>query len=128
MPIRNAVVLVIALTIGCSEGPRLYTVSGTVTVNKMPLAKGVIYFNPDPRTGNDGPQGHAIIDGGQYTTTGPMGKGIVGGGYVIRIECFDGIPGAELPMGKKICADFETTRDLPKADSQQDFDVPMIAQ
>ncbi|CAN5577931.1 hypothetical protein BH11PLA2_BH11PLA2_49320 [soil metagenome] len=112
------------LVTGCGDGsPKVYTVKGAVTYNGKPLPKGVIYFNPDPRKGNDGPQGHALIIDGQYTTEGPMGKGVVGGSFVVRIEGFDGKPGSELPMGKPIFTDYTETRDFAAAAQEQNFEI-----
>jgi hypothetical protein len=111
------------LVLGCNNGPTIFHVEGMVTYKGQPLPKGVIYFDPDPRQGNDGPQGHAIITDGKYTTRGELGKGVVGGAYIIRIEGFDGKPGNELPLGKPLFTSFSETRSLEAADQTQDFTI-----
>jgi hypothetical protein len=109
------------LLLGCSSGPSIYHVEGTVMFREQPLPKGVIWFDPGP--GNDGPQGHAIVTDGKYSTRGEMGKGVVGGAYIIRIEGFDGVPGSELPLGKPLFTNFKETRTLETADQTQNFTV-----
>src|SRR5262249_30095854 len=109
---------------GCGRGLRLYDVSGQVTYDGKPLPAGVIYFDPDVSRKNDGPQGYAVIKNGAYSTTARGGKGVVGGPYVARIEGFDGKPGEELPLGKPLFTDYQESRELPRAKSEQDFAVP----
>lgn len=111
------------LMVGCG-GPKLYDVSGRVSYDGQPLPAGVIYFDPDVTKKNDGPQGYAIIKDGAYSTATKGGRGIAGGPHVVRIEGFDGKPGAELPLGKPLFTDYQERRDLPRAGSQQDFTVP----
>jgi hypothetical protein len=48
---------------------------------------------------------------------------VVGGGYIVIIEGYDGVKGPELPLGQKILRDYTETRDLPAANSEQNFDV-----
>jgi hypothetical protein len=69
-----AVVLVVGLLAGCSSGPASATVSGEVTVDGKPLAKGVISFAPadgvgQPATGN--------IENGKYSVSTTAGKKMV---------------------------------------------------
>jgi hypothetical protein len=113
------------LLAGCSRGPTRYDVSGAVTYQGRPLPAGVIFFTPDIRRGNDGPQGYAIIKEGRYDTTDPGGKGVFGGPHTVRIEGFDGKPGNELPLGKPLFTDYQTDVDFPKGEAKQDFDVPV---
>lgn len=108
----------------CNRGPVLHEVSGTVLYDGRPLPAGVIYFDPDVRKQNDGPQGYAIIKDGVYTTATMGGKGTVGGPHLARIEGFDGKPGQELPLGRSLFTDFQQAVDLPKGPATQDFDVP----
>jgi hypothetical protein len=128
-PTLRALVLTAAactLLSGCTRGPRLYPVSGTVTHKGNPLPAGVIYFNPDVTRGNDGPQGYAIIKEGHYDTADTGGKGVLGGPYTVRIEGFDGMPGNELPLGKPIFTDYQVAVDLPQTAATQDFDVKPV--
>jgi hypothetical protein len=108
---------------GCG-GSKRYEVSGRVTYDGRPLPAGVIYFDPDVTRRNDGPQGYAIIKDGAYSTAAKGGRGVAGGPYVVRIEGFDGKPGAELPLGKSLFTGYQERRDLPQARSEQDFAVP----
>jgi hypothetical protein len=112
---------------GCDGQPRLHHVSGKVMYDGKPLPAGVIYFDPDVSKNNDGPQGYAIIQNGEYDTAAAGGKGVVGGPHIARIEGFDGKPGEELPLGRPLFTDFKQPLDLPKAASTQNFDVPARA-
>ncbi len=111
------------VTSGCAKAPGTYPVAGTVSFQGKPLPAGVIFFDPDVLKKNDGPQGYAIIQNGQYNTADPGGRGVVGGPYVVRIEGFDGKPGRELPLGKPLFTDFKKALELPAATSVQDFDI-----
>ncbi len=111
------------LLAGCG-GSGLYEVSGRVTYDGRPLPAGVIYFDPDVARHNDGPQGYALVKDGAYSTAAKGGRGVAGGPHVVRIEGFDGRPGAELPLGKPLFTDYQERRDLPRARSEQDFAVP----
>lgn len=110
------------LIAGC-RGSKLYDVSGRVTYDGKPVPAGVIYFDPDFTKQNDGPQGYALIKDGSYSTAAQGGRGVAGGPHVVRIEGFDGKPGAELPLGKPLFTDYHEARDLPRARSEQDFTV-----
>jgi len=112
------------LLAGCKGKQRLFNVKGTVKYGEDPLPAGVIYFDPEAGK-NSGPQGYAIIKDGQFDTAAEGGKGVTGGPYLIRIEGFDGKPGKELPLGKPIFTDFKKSLDLPKADSDQEIEVPL---
>ena len=115
--------------VGCggNDGPARYNVSGTVTYQGKALPAGRIYFTPDASQGNRGPQGFATIENGAYSTS-DSGKGTVGGPHKVSIAGFDGVAVQEmddmLEMGKPLFAPYETTVDLPKEASTNDFDVP----
>jgi hypothetical protein len=116
--------LLLILLAGCGKrGPEYYHVRGTVTLNGKPLVKGLITFDPDPRKGADGAQSQAMIENGEYDTAKTNSKGVVAGGYIITIDGYDGIPGPELPFGKKTVRDHTETRDFPAGNSEQNFDV-----
>jgi hypothetical protein len=109
---------------GCGEsGPKVYHLSGRVTLAGQPVPVGQIFFDPDLATGNDGPAGFAFIKNGEYDTR-LDGRAHVGGAHQVRIQAFDGKPGAELPMGKMMVPEFTTAADLPKENGKQDFNVP----
>jgi len=107
---------------GCGgEGPGRYQVSGTVTYGGQPVAGGRILFVPDEAKGNVGPGSVAEIRNGRYATR--AGKGVVGGPHRVTIFGTDGSVLTEA-HDNALFAPFETTVDLPKADSQHDFEVP----
>lgn len=117
--------LAFLLALGCSGGPKSHHVKGIVKYNGEPVKRGIIRFEPDSRTGTDGPEGFAYITDGQYDTRLDNGRAITtGGGYIVRIDGFDGKPGAELPMGKPVFTNHSETRNFDAADQEQNFDVP----
>jgi hypothetical protein len=104
---------------GCTRQEKLYQVSGVVTYDGKPIPKGLIFF--DPKT--DGPQGFANILNGKYDTA-QQGKGVRGGAYDVRVNGFDGKEANEAPFGQALFPEYTSTKDLPKADSTYDLDVP----
>jgi hypothetical protein len=112
------------LPMGCNEGPRRYDVSGKVTFKGAPLPAGEIYFDPDSKQNNQGPQGYARIKDGVYNTA-EGGKGTVGGPHVVRIGGYDGQPRNEMPLGQPLFPSFQKEVDLPRASGTMDFDVPV---
>ncbi|HEY2414911.1 MAG TPA: hypothetical protein VGI40_21885 [Pirellulaceae bacterium] len=105
----------------CSQEEKLYRVSGNVTFNGKPIPKGLIYFDPQA----EGPQGFANIEEGKYDTAIPgKGTGVRGGAYHIRVGGFTGIEKNEAPFGDALFPEYNGTKDLPKADSTFDLDVP----
>jgi hypothetical protein len=118
--VLTLVVCIFALT-GCN-GETVYPVSGSVEYLGQPVPAGQIFFDPDPAKGTPGPQGFAVIKEGRFDTK-QNGRGISGGGYIVRIEGFDGQPGEEMPLGKALFPSFEEPRDLPRAASEQQFTV-----
>jgi hypothetical protein len=110
--------------LGCGEsGPKVYHLKGKVTLSGQPVPAGQIFFDPDLANGNDGPAGFAFIKNGEYDTR-LDGRAHVGGLHQVRIQAFDGKPGAELPLGRMIVPEYMTGADLPKANGEKDFDVP----
>lgn len=109
-----------------TDGKR-YRVSGLVTHAGKPVPLGRILFEPDTSQGNSGPQGFAAIDNGRYDTAADFSRGAVGGPTLVRIE------GSELTKdaldatlaGRQLFPTYETRIDLPREDSDQNFDVPM---
>lgn len=121
--LRVALVALLPAVGSCGGSARLHEVDGSVTYGGQPLAAGQIFFDPDYLAGNDGPAGVAVIKNGRFDTR-QQGRGVIGGPYTIRIDGFDGKPGAELPLGRPLFATYREKRDLPKRDSTQEFDVP----
>jgi len=113
---------------GCGrDGPPRYDVSGTVQYQGKPVPEGRIVFTPDVTRGNNGPQGHAIIRQGRYSTAAE-GRGAVGGPHEVRIVGYDGVPveGAEYKMdqGSPLFPEYTTHVDLPEQSIEQNFEVP----
>jgi len=122
--------LVVMSGMGCggaaSDGPRRYTISGTVTYQGQPIPVGTISFEPDTEKGNSGPGSMADIVNGKYTT--PPGKGGVGGSYLARIEGYDG---TEIQTGEGVSHTgnplfkMQTLQlEFPQKDSVVDLTVP----
>ena len=115
-----ALVLGLAALVGCGAGEeKLYQVSGVVTYDGKPVAKGVIHFDPKA----DGPSGFANILDGKYDTA-QQGKGVRGGEYDVRVNGFDGKEANEAPFGRALFPEYTGTKDLPQEDSTFDLDVP----
>lgn len=109
---------------GCGGPEPLHDVSGTVTLDGKTVPAGMVYFDPDPTKGGSGPQGYAPIKNGKYDTA-VEGKGVRGGGgYVVRVSCFDGKVVGDNPLGTALCAEYEMTKDLPREKSELVIDVP----
>jgi hypothetical protein len=129
-PRRVTCLLLCAITIaglGCGQrGPKLYHLRGRVTLGGQPVPAGQIFFDPDLAQGSDGPGGYAFIKNGDFDTR-LDGRSHQGGPHQIRIQAFDGKPGAELPLGRMMVPEYTTTAELPKQDAQQDFEVPPTA-
>lgn len=123
--IRSAALaaLAAAAVAGCGGEEKLYNVSGTVTYKGRPVPKGLIFFDPDSTKGTSGTQGFANILNGKYTTA-DQGRGVRGGAYTVRVSGFDGKEANEAPFGQPLFPEYTTNKDLPKADSELDIDVP----
>jgi hypothetical protein len=68
-------IMTIAATIsGCSKGPAMTTVVGTVTIDGKPLEKGSIAFEP---ADGQGPTTGATIEGGRYAAKALPGQKMV---------------------------------------------------
>jgi hypothetical protein len=118
----------LATCAGCGSGERpRYHVTGNVTAGGKPVPAGVMFFEPDALAGNDGQPGYAYIKAGKFDTR-DQGQPTIGGKHQVRIQAFDGKPGDELPLGRMIAPESTTPVDLAKADSQQDFVVPLPGQ
>jgi hypothetical protein len=123
--LRAGLLAVLFATAGCSGGQKSHHIRGTVKYGGEMLPRGIIRFEPDPRTGNDGPEGYAMIIDGQFDTRLELGKPVIsGGGFVIRIDGNDGKPGNELPMGKPLFSGHTEVRTLEAADQELHFDIP----
>jgi hypothetical protein len=116
----SAFALVLA---GCGPGEdKLYDLSGSLTYEGKPIARGVIHFEPDAHKGNKDVAGYAEIHDGKYDTT-QRGKGIKGGAYSIRINGFDGKVGPEAPFGTALFPEYSETRALKPENQTLDIDA-----
>lgn len=123
---RPALLATIVALAGCGPSePPTYNVSGDATFAGQPIAKGVIHFDPDTRKGGKGQSGFANILAGKYDTS-REGKGVRGGAYTVRINGFDGKVADELPFGDALFPEYTEPRELPAADSTQDFAITKI--
>lgn len=122
-----AALLAFSTLLGCggSDGPRRYTVEGTVTFDGKPVPAGDIAFEPDTSKGNQGPAGYADIKNGRYVTS--SGKGAVGGPHIVRINGSDGNATPEQPYGGFLFEPYTVELDLPKENTTHDFVVPAAA-
>jgi hypothetical protein len=107
------------LAIGCGVADNRNHISGKVTFKGQPVPAGRIYFDPDPSKKNDGPQGYADIQNGQYDTT-QDGKGGPGGATIVRIQGRDA-------AGKALFLEHKVQVDLPSGATSKDFEVPESA-
>jgi hypothetical protein len=115
---------------GCERGPKRHHVSGQVLWDGKAVPAGEIYFDPDSTKKNDGPQGFARIKDGRYDTR-DGGVPASSGPQVVRILGFDGKtpPGEDLPLGRRLFAEYQTTADIPdRGDATLDFKVPAKGQ
>lgn len=118
--------VVLLISPGCDSGGRpTYRVSGKVTWKGKPVPKGLIYFDPDVRKSNDGPQGYALISDGQFDT-GIEGRNVAEGPHIVRVEGYDGQEGSELPLGRLIFTEYTFDKDLPAEPSKLDIEVPDV--
>jgi hypothetical protein len=78
-------VLLSAVTACSSSSPKAVRVdlTGNVTVDGVPVLRGVVYFEPDVAQGNTGPQGVAEISDGVYKTRPNFG--VVAGPQLTRV-------------------------------------------
>ena len=125
--------------LGCggSDAPTVFHVSGSVNFDGKPVPGGRIRFVPDGSKQNSGPPGYAQIIDGKYDTSAEGGKGHVGGPMVVYIEGNDSSqseanvdetdPNAPEPSVNILFPSYETSAELPKEDSTQDFEVPAEA-
>ncbi len=122
-PVVAGLALGLAALAGCSNEEKLYRVSGTVTYDGKPVAKGLIFFDPDGTKGTAGGQGFANILNGKYDTA-EEGKGVRGGSYVVRVNGFDGKEANEAPFGQPLFPEYTGSKELPMEDSTYDLNVP----
>jgi hypothetical protein len=114
----------LALVVGCGGGVSRIEVSGEVTFGGKPIPGGRIYFTPDSKKGNQGPQGFAEIREGKFDTR-EGGRGAVAGPNDVLIVGNDGSLGEG--KGVPLFDDYTLSAELPAASSVQKFEVPASA-
>jgi hypothetical protein len=79
--------LICCVLSGCSRGPKLVPVEGTVYLGDNPLPFGSVMFQP-----KNGPPARGKIqsDGSFYLTTHIDGDGATVGPYRVRVTCYEG--------------------------------------
>ena len=82
--------LLIVVTAGCASGPRVYEVTGTVTLDGDALSEGYITFIPEDK--EFGSEAAKVVDG-KYTVK------IKGGKQKVEIRATRVVPGKKDPMG-----------------------------
>jgi hypothetical protein len=120
---RSLLALVLMVVfIGCGasapDGPKRFQVRGKVTQGGVPLAAGIIQFEPDSTKGNSGPGTSCPITNGEYQAV----DGSISGAMIARISPPPAVSGTVGPIVNFPV--FETKCVLPAADSEQNFDVP----
>ncbi len=123
-----ALAIVSGFAVGCGQGgPPTYPLSGSVTWNGKPVPVGLIRLVPDADAGNPGPAAVAVIKEGRYAT--PVGKGIVGGKYLVTISGNDGVPienqeeGIRNVRGRPLFVDVLQEVEFPRAAATHDFSL-----
>lgn len=112
------------LLYGCGRpaGPATYELSGQATFDGQPISFGSILLEPDAELGNSGPGSVADISDGSYNTR--AGKGHVGGPHVVTIIATDGTQPENPDVDNSLFPPYQIKLDLPKENSNHDFDVP----
>jgi hypothetical protein len=103
---------------GCDSGSARHDLSGRVSFNGKPVPAGKIYFIPDVRQQNSGPQGYADIKDGFYDTR-KSGQRSVSGPVTVRIEGQDG--------HTALFVGYEVAFELSPDSTTKDFEVPSSA-
>lgn len=119
---RPSIVLLLAswvvLSSGCGpDGPKRYQLSGKLTHDGKPVKSAALNFSPDASRGNTGPGSLAIAADGVYRTE--ANRGVVGGAYTVLVT--------PIEANSKVTPSFspyQTSLDLPNADSEYDIEIP----
>jgi hypothetical protein len=112
--------------IGCGNGgAKRIAVWGDVTWKGHPVPRGIVYFGPDTKKGNKGPQGFALIKDGHYDSRDPLSKGCALGPQIAIVHGCDGrgISGT-FPYGHPLFAPYEMPIDVSAEGGQVDLTIP----
>jgi hypothetical protein len=97
MRIFSLLVVLLLASFGCDSGPRLHEITGKVSFDGVPVAKGDITLRPEkPSTA---PQG-AMIKDGSFQMKANEGK------YKVEIISTRLVPGKKGPMGEDAIEEF----------------------
>lgn len=121
-----ALALSSAVLMGCSDsGPPRFRLDGTVDFDGKPVPSGTIYFEPDGKKGNKGPQGKAAIVNGKFDTQAEGGMGHIGGPTVIRILGYAKAPnpGSDEPI-EQLFPEYVESVELDKKEGSRGFLIP----
>jgi hypothetical protein len=121
-----AAVLYLINSSGCGKGDSgRVAVWGNVTWKGQPVPAGVIYFSPDTKKGNKGPQGFALIKEGHYDSRDAKSKGCVTGPLVAVVQgCIGEGRSGTFPYGRPLFASHELALDVPVDGGQLDLTIP----
>jgi hypothetical protein len=123
----TAVGIVFTLLVGCSkksEFERL-VVAGTLSAKGRPIPRGIIYFDPDVKKGNRGPQGSALIKDGKFDTRFERSRGCVLGPQIATINACDGTNiSSSKPFGNLMFPPFELNIEVVSNGGEINLVVP----
>jgi hypothetical protein len=98
---------------------------GDVTWKGQPVPYGVVYFSPDTKKNNKGPQGFALIKEGHFDSRDAKSKGCVTGPLVAVVQgCTGEGRSSTFPYGKPLFASHELSLDVPAEGGQLDLTIP----
>jgi len=120
---QSFALLALLTAIGCGNSDGRTVLTGNVTYKGEPLVYGLIYFNPDTKKGQSGPQGVGEIRNGSYRTNPEYGP--VPGPHIVRITGWSQLPEQGM-LPPALFTDHEISIDIPNASSGSlNFDVPL---
>lgn len=114
---------------GCSQGPSLGTVSGTVKLNGQPLPYAYVVFQPINPPGAYGSayaneRGEYQLQFTRYQKGAPVGKHRVSIRAANGDELPDGTPpGSRIKLPAKYNSETELVRDVVSGHNQHDFEL-----
>ncbi|MCZ2341781.1 MAG: hypothetical protein LC104_08290 [Bacteroidales bacterium] len=121
----TASLIMVICGLGCSNADSgRQSIEGTVTFAGQPVAEGTIYFEPDVKAGNDGPQGVADIHDGKFETRPEFGCWT--GPHIVRVMIPPGPmddPGDAKPKRGQ-AGEYLTKIDIPAGTKTLRFELP----
>lgn len=120
------VFLSLVFSSGCRDNDsQRVAVWGDVKWKGQPVPAGVIYFSPDTKKGNRGPQGFAIIKEGHFDSRDEFSKGCVTGPLVAVVQgCTGQGKSSNFPYGRPLFAPIEMPLEVPAEGGQMDLTIP----